>query len=327
MKKILLIRFSSIGDIVLTSPVIRCIKRQIPDAELHFATKEVYLQLIANNPYIDRIHIFCESMNEIIPQLQKENFYHVVDLHKNIRSLMLRSKLKKPTTSYPKLSLQKWLMVNFRINLLPNLHIVDRYFKAVSSLGVKNDGMGLEYYINPYDEVFPDQVPAEFRSGYVGFAIGGKNQTKMLPLEKIIAICQKINKPVILLGGIEDREKGEKVVMELGQRVFNACGLFNLNQSVYLIKQAEMIIAHDTGLMHIAAALKKKIISVWGNTIPGLGMFPYFPERLKENYSVFEVKNLSCRPCSKLGYNVCPAGHFKCMLLQDEEAIATKANS
>ena len=142
--------------------------------------------------------------------------------------------------------------------------------------------------------------------------IGAKFNTKAYPEEKIIEVCRKIENPVVLLGGPEDAEMGERIKKEVGEKVYNSCGKFNLNQSASLVKQADKIITNDTGLMHVAAAFKKEIISLWGNTIPEFGMYPYMPGN--ENQSrIFEVKNLSCRPCSKIGFQKCPKGHFRCM--------------
>jgi ADP-heptose:LPS heptosyltransferase len=159
-------------------------------------------------------------------------------------------------------------------------------------------------------------LPENHQKGYIGFVIGAKHFTKQLPVEKIISICKKINKPIILLGGKEDAARAEMIENAVGKNIFNACGKYNLNQSASLIKQATKVITHDTGLMHIAAAFKKEIISVWGNTVPAFGFTPYLPD---PNSRMVEVKNLSCRPCSKIGYDKCPKGHFKCMMEIDEK--------
>ena len=226
--------------------------------------------------------------------------------------------------SFHKLNFEKWLVVNFKINKLPNIHIVDRYFETVKTLGIKNDGRGLDYFIPEKEDVDIKTLPTSFHNNYIGFVIGAKYSTKQLPNEKIISICKKINQPVILLGGKEDVEKGNRIVSSLKSQatslIFNACGKYNLNQSASLVKQAKKIITHDTGLMHIAAAFKKEIVSVWGNTIPEFGMYPYYGESQISSLKA-QVLNLSCRPCSKLGYSKCPKGHFKCMNEINEEEI------
>ena len=314
-KKILIIRFSSIGDIVLTTPVIRCIKQQLKDVEVHYLTKKSFSEILQNNTYVDKLHTIENDVSEIIPVLQKENYDCIIDLHNNLRSAQVKILLKKPSYSFKKLNLQKWLFVNFKWNLLSKIHIVDRYMEATRQLGIKNDNKGLDYFIPGKDEVDLSALPIIHQGGYIGFVIGAKHFTKQLPTDKIISICKKINFPMVLLGGKEDETKGENIKTAVGEKIYNACGKYNLNQSASLIKQAQKIITHDTGLMHIAAAFKKEIISVWGNTVPEFGMSPYLPD---PGSKIIEIKNLSCRPCSKLGYAKCPKGHFKCMNLIDE---------
>ena len=308
--KILIIRFSSIGDIVLTTPVIRCIKQQIKDVEVHFLCKTSFRSILQSNPYIDKIHSIDKNISEVISQLKSENFSFIVDLHNNLRSTLVKIHLRKPSSSFNKLNFEKWLLVNFKINMLPKNHIVDRYIQSVGKLGIVNDGKGLDYFIPLPDEIDLSTFSPSHQHGYIAFVIGAKHFTKQLPEEKIISICQKINMPLILLGGKEDQAKGEIIKKAIGEKAINACGNYNLHQSASLIKQAQKVISHDTGLMHIAAAFKKEIISIWGNTIPAFGMHPYLSD---SKSSILEVKGLSCRPCSKIGYDKCPKGHFKCM--------------
>jgi ADP-heptose:LPS heptosyltransferase len=314
--KILIIRFSSIGDIILTTPVIRCIKQQMPNAEIHYITKKGFKGILENNPYIHKIHVVEKDVHEIASELKKENFQFVVDLHNNIRSTQLKVALRKPAFTFKKLNFKKWLLVNFKINKMPAVHVVDRYLQTIEPLGVKNDNKGLDYFIPEKDVVPIESLPTTHQQGYIGFVIGAKHFTKQLPVEKIISICKKLNQPIVLLGGKEDAERGNVIERAVGTMIYNACGKYNLNQSASLVKQATKIITHDTGLMHIAAAFKKEIISVWGNTVPDFGFTPYLPGKKSK---MVEVKNLSCRPCSKIGYDKCPKGHFKCMMEIDEK--------
>lgn len=324
MKKILLIRFSSIGDIVLTTPVIRCLKNQL-HVELHILTRKNNHHLFTNNPYVDQIYSYENSLSEVIPRLKKEAYDHVVDLHKNLRSFRVRLALMRPASSFPKLNVKKYLLVRFKINRMPDIHIVDRYFEAVKPLGISNDGKGLDYFIPEQDCLQLADLPEPFRKGFVAVVIGGKHTTKVLPASKVISVCQKVSCPVILLGGQEDAETGSLIVDALGNRAWNSCGLLNLHQSASVLRLAKSVLTNDTGLMHIAAAFKKPIVSVWGNTLPELGMYPYLPA--KEAPSVIiENKKLDCRPCSKIGFNQCPKGHFKCMLDLDEQKIAEAIN-
>ena len=225
--------------------------------------------------------------------------------------------------SFEKLNWQKWLLVHFKINRLPEKHIVGRYLETLTIFDVQNDNEGLDFFIPPSFLDTSKSLPEPYCNGYIGIVIGAKHATKQLPVEQLILLCKKISHPVVLLGGFEDKEIGEQVLQNSSTQVFNACGMFNLLQSAALVKDAKLIISHDTGLMHIAAAFKKNILSIWGNTVPQFGMYPYMPANQQQ---IFEVNNLPCRPCSKIGYKHCPKKHFSCMKLQDVTAIAQKAN-
>lgn len=331
MPKFLIVRFSSIGDIVLTSPVIRCIKRQIPDAEVHFLTKSSFSAVLAGNPYIDKLHLTEKDSSALVDLLKKERFDMLIDLHHNARTWFLKRKLGIPSASFHKLNLEKWLMVNFKVNRLPEKHIVDRYLDTVSGLGVRNDGEGLDFFIaEDSDKIFSSIAPAH-KENFIAFVIGAKHATKRLPPEKIIGICRKIKRPLILLGGTEDRERGELIARESGGHVLSLCGKTSLHESAAVIRASSLVITHDTGLMHIAAALQKKIISVWGNTIPGFGMYPYYglknggPEQGLQ--TVVEKNGLSCRPCSKIGFEKCPKGHLNCLNMIEDAEILKRVDS
>lgn len=307
----MVIRFSSIGDIVLTTPILRCIKQQLKDVELHFITKQQFISVIENNPYVDKFHTINQSLAQIIPQLKKENYDYIIDLHHNARTLKLKLALGKKSFSFNKLNWEKFLIVNFKKNKLPQKHIVDRYFEAAANIGVKNDGKGLDYYIDEKDEIdIVSSLPAMFHNDYNALVVGGSYFTKQIPVNKLKEICATSSLPLILLGGTDDATSAEQVYQLNKNKVLNLCGKLNLNQSASIIQQANKVITSDTGLMHIAAAYKKDIISLWGNTIPEFGMGPYLAGK---NSQILEVTNLSCRPCSKLGYKKCPKGHFKCM--------------
>lgn len=309
--KILVVRFSSIGDIVLTTPILRCIKKQLKDVELHYITKENFISVIENNIYVDKFFTIKNSVSEVISLLKKENYDYIIDLHHNARTLKLKAALGKKSFSYNKLNWEKFLIVNFKTNKLPQKHIVDRYLETVEAIGVKNDNNGLDYFIHKKDAIdIPSYLPELFHKEYHVLVVGGSYFTKQIPVNKLNEICSKSTLPLVLLGGKEDTVIAEQVYQLNKNTTINLCGKLNLNQSASIIQQSQKVITSDTGLMHIAAAFKKDIISLWGNTIPEFGMGPYLAGM---NSQILEVKNLSCRPCSKLGYKKCPKGHFKCM--------------
>jgi len=324
--KFLIIRFSSIGDIVLTTPVVRCVKKQVLTAEVHYLTKHSFQKIVEPNPYIDKIHYLQHDLDELIRQLKKEDFDYVIDLHHNLRTLKIKKALAKKSFCFNKLNIKKWIYTNFKWNTLPEIHIVDRYLETVRPFGVINDGAGLDYFIAEQDKIKETDIPVSHHAGYIGVVIGAAHETKKLPVDRLLQLCSSIQHPIILLGGKEDRENGIKIATADPVKIYNACGQFNLNESADLINRAKLIITHDTGLMHIAAAFKKPVISIWGNTVPSFGMYPYYGNESTNSsyFDIFQVNGLQCRPCSKIGYRKCPRGHFKCMKKQDINELVKK---
>lgn len=311
-KKILILRFSSIGDIVLTTPVMRCIARQMPDAEIHYLTKPQYKSILAHNPYIHQIHLLDKHPVLKAAELKSHNFDLILDLHNNLRTAMIKAVMGVQAYSFPKLNYEKFLKVNLGIDLMPDVHIVDRYLQTCLPLGIHNDGEGLDYFIPEVERITEFEGLPLQQGSYYTWAIGAQHFTKRLPNERIVHLAQQLDLPVVLLGGKEDMENAALIQKQLGPNAYNACGKLTLNQSAWVVAQSKQLYTNDTGLMHIAAALKVPVISFWGNTIPAFGMTPYYgkyevPVRIIENNS------LNCRPCSKIGFNACPKKHFNCM--------------
>jgi len=324
MVKFLVVRFSSIGDIVLTTPVIRHLKKQVEDAEIHYLTKKAYAPLLKANPYIDHIHSFDGNIRSCIEKLKEEKIDYIIDLHHNARSARIKFGLKRMDFTVHKLNWLKWLYVSFKIDRLPDKHIVDRYLETIDAFISERDAQGLDHFIPEEEELRPNSLPKEYQKGFIGLSIGAQHSTKMLPVELLIQLCSYLNHPVIILGGPGDQATGEAIVAALPDKyILNACGHYSIHQSASLVRMSEVLITHDTGLMHIGAAFKKKIISVWGNTVPRFGMFPY---RSDSGSVQFEVKELSCRPCSKIGHKNCPKKHFRCMMDQDLKGMAEVAH-
>ena len=318
--KILIIRFSSIGDIVLTSPIIRCVKKQIANAEVHYLTKNSYSSLITNNPYVDKIHTLNDNnFSRLVADLKNENYDLVIDLHKNIRTLKIKRAIKSKWLSFNKLNLKKWLFVNFKIDLLPESHIIDRYLDGLKSINIKNDNLGVEYY-------FPNQISLDLnqynihKNQYVVISLGATYYTKQIPNNIILSLIKRLNDtPIVLIGaGETDVEKANHIISNTHhKKLINLCNLLSIDESAYMIKNAKTIITGDTGMMHIASCFDLRIVTLWGNTHPKFGMYANVQTEQVQNYLI----NLSCHPCSKLGSDNCPRGHFNCMNMQDTEKI------
>jgi ADP-heptose:LPS heptosyltransferase len=329
LPKILVIRFSSIGDIVLASPVFRCIKKQLPGAELHFVTKQSFQLVTSTNPYIDKFFYLDKDLPGLIEELKKEDYDYVIDLHKNFRSFKIKRALKKKSYTIRKLSAEKFLLTKLNIDIMPDIHITQRSLDTVAPLGVHDDGLGLDYFIPGKDIVKETDLPHSHLAGFVALVIGASYNTKKLPIHKLQELCKKLEYPVILLGGKEDRTAGEAIASVDDIKVYNACGKFNLNESADLVRQSKLVISHDTGLQYIACAFKKPLLAIWGATSPDLDVEPYYGSQFMDQQTVPIYENislaLSCQPCSKYGTAKCPLEHFNCMEKQDINAIVEKA--
>lgn len=318
--KVLIIRLSSIGDIVLTSPIIRCVKKQLSNPDIHFLTKENFSSLIINNPHVNKVQrLKNNDLKGLIIDLKKEKYDIVIDLHKNIRTLRIKRALKAKWYSFNKLNFKKWLFVNFKIDLLPNIHIIDRYFEGLKSLHISNDNLGVEYHI-------PNQIQVDLdsynliKNQYYVISLGATYLTKQIPNDILLSLFKRLNNiPMVLIGaGDKDTKKANFIMNNSNHKnIINLCNKLTIDDSAYIIKYSKTIITGDTGMMHIASCFDVDIITLWGNTHPKLGMHAYVSKEKVQNHLV----DLACHPCSKLGSEKCPRGHFDCMNMQDTEKI------
>lgn len=305
--KILVVRLSSIGDILLTTPVIRCLQKQTTNTEIHFLTKNIYKDIYSHNPYIDKLWTVEKSPKEILEKLMRENFDFLIDLHKNFRSLWLKANLPVEFSSFPKNNFKKIVMIKTK-RRKPLQNVALRYFHAAKYFNISYDGEGLDFFF-PSIFHFNYYLPQKF----IAFAIGGTYFTKKYPTEYIVEFCKISPLPVIILGGDSEKKEGEYISEKVGDKVINFCGNLSITESAYVLDNAQLVISNDTGMMHLAAALHKSMISIWGNTVPEFGMYPFYPIDLDIVHKYFQNDNVSCRPCSKLGFDECPKKHFDCM--------------
>jgi ADP-heptose:LPS heptosyltransferase len=323
--KALVICGESLGEVVFSTPVIRAMKVELDDIHLHglFPTEVAYAA--KENPYLDVIHTQDGSFWKSVSNLRREKFDIVVNLRHDWRSKWLTFFLLTRTYSPPSTRWKQWLMVNLKINQLTNVHYVEKLILALKPLGIKGDELGLDFFIPEKDKVTMEWLPAEFRKGFVVFCISAPYSTRKLPVDRMIELCDRINKPVILLGTGSDEAIGEVIntffarglsvvweqgLLELNKKtvVYNACGKFNYNQMASLIKQSSAVFTFDNDFVPIASAFRKEVFALWGNTILLFGKYPY-----RTKFTILESNSVSCRPCSSNGFEKCPKGHFKCM--------------
>lgn len=322
--KFLLLSFSSLSDVIFLTPVFRALKVQTEDAEVHLATTTVLKNAILENPYLDKIHTVEQNLWETSLQLNKERYDFVLDFENNFRTLAICLVCNTKAIRLKKLRWHYWVMVNLKINSLPNKHLTERFFGVIERLNIKPDDLGLDYFIPEPDKVPWEWLPETHHQNFVTVIICAPYNTRKLTTNRLIELCDKINKPIILLGMQKDVNEGNTVeaffkklnedyeggLKELNKKtiIFNACGKFNFNQIASIIKKAQHVFTYDNDFVAIASAFKRNTFVMLGNTTLSFGRYPY-----KTKFTILENNKISCRPCSSKGYNHCPKGHFNCM--------------
>ncbi len=327
--KILVVRLSAMGDLVVTTPILRVLHEQL-GSEVHLVTKAAFAPIVAHVPYISKLHLWSEG---IVPALRSEGYDLVVDLHGSIRSHLLRIRLGVQTIGFRKRNVEK-LLLSRGVDLLGTQHLVDRYFAALRPAGVVDDGRGLDYFPTAEETAAAQAHTGDFSEDYIAIVLGATHFTKRMPAELVAEVILRLGRPIVLLGGQDVLQLAAEVLTKVASRsgsgpggearVLDLCGALPLRHSIAVLAKAEAVIAGDTGLMHVAAALRKRMVVVWGNTAPSIGMYPYYPAGPQRMYRSAEVLGLGCRPCSRIGYAACPLGHFKCMREQRAGQIVSQ---
>ena len=319
-QKILIIRLSSIGDILLTSPLIRLLRRRFPSAEIDYCVKERYAELLTPHPYLRRLLTLRRdgrwAMFRLRRQIKAENYSLVVDVHRNLRSLLLRDG-RAHTVTYPKFRWKRWLLVRLGINRYNGIYpVYQRYLSGLTRWQIQDDGLGLDFFLTDEEKEFSrtwlanQQLGAETRR--IGFAIGAGHATKRWPIEYFMDLARLLQArspvKIFLFGGKQDQPSAAEIVKALGSLAVDLCGQFSLRRSAALLAEMDLMVANDTGLMHLAIALKVKTVAIFGCTTAELGFFP-----VASFSRVVQHSHLSCRPCSHVGWPHCPRIHFRCM--------------
>ncbi len=301
--KVLVIRLSSMGDIILTTPVLRALQSQLAgQIEIHYVCKKRFAGLLEANPRIQRIHCFEQTVQEILPALEHEHFDYIIDLHRNIRSAVIKRRLKTLSFTFDKLNFKKWLLVHLGLNVMPKVHVVDRYLHTLKAFGVQDDGQGLEYYIPDGQGLSAADLTELPNQPFMAVVIGGAHAGKRPSPHTWVQWLRTVQQPIVLIGGKEDLADANNITALVS--CTNWVGKLSVHQSADVVSRAEVVVTGDTGMMHIAAAFGRKIISIWGCTTPSLGMSPY---RAHPDSIMLEPVGRKRRPCSKLG-NRCKYG-------------------
>lgn len=305
-KKILVVRLSSLGDILLTTPLIRSLKNENLQTEIHFLLRDEYKNVLSNNPYISRL-LTLKRQYPILKtkRMLAENDYGlVIDLQNNFRSENLTTGLSCPKVKFKKLRWQKFLLVKFKINKLKDAGTIpERYAGTVNDLTLDNEGL----------DIFTNKKPSEKITGFnnlIGFCPGSRHFTKMWPKEYYIELGNMLiagGNKIVIFGGKADMKICEEISTGVSESI-NLCNHDDILQTAADMKLCNTIVCNDSGLMHTACAVKVPVAVIFGSTVKEFGFSPYNSKNL-----VLENKSLSCRPCSHIGRSSCPKHHFNCM--------------
>lgn len=314
---------------VLCAPAIHLLRHHLgQDAEIHFLTKAAFAPLLASNPKLSRIHSLQADFSQTIQEMRAEQFDYVIDLHQNLRSLRILLALRKPFSMFDKLSFRRWLFTKLRFRNLAIPHVCERYVEAAKKclqylyIPLRTDFVAeLDFFLSEAAVRRAGQIDFPFEGSYA-VVLGATHATKKWLPAYFVETINRIGLPVVLLGGKAERKEADEILSALKVPFFDAVGGFDLQTSAAILSRSRFVLTHDTGFMHIAAAFRKPIFTLWGSTAPSLGFAPYRTQHIS-----LELQNLACHPCSKMGTASCPQGHFNCMRQLSPDMVSTALNA
>lgn len=303
-KNILVCRLSSLGDILLTTPVLRAIKQKYSDAKIDYLIKEEFAEVLMYNPNINKLIVYTKNQHSQIKDQLNEKYDLLIDLQNNFRSRNLTNNAAEKIFRFTKPSIRKYLLVNFKINLFPDIiPIPHRYAASIDNLKLDNEG--LELHIPELINGFLNKD-----SNYIGICPGSKHYTKRWPEYYYIELGKLLierGRSIVIFGGAEDSMICKRINEGIPESI-NLCNKNLLLETAADMKKCKLIICNDSGLMHTASAVGVPIVTIFGSSVKEFGFIPY-----NINNVILENKSLSCRPCSHVGLAKCPKRHFKCM--------------
>lgn len=320
--RFLIIRFSSIGDVILTTPLVRCLRAKYPESQIDFLVKKEFSIVLSQNPHLNTIISFDknagkEELKRIRTLVKQNSYTHIFDIQKNFRSVYITSGSGAIVTGFSKKLLDRDLLIRFGINNYKEIKPVFlRYFESVASLDVTYDNIGTEVFpsrieFETMEEILkqnglPDGIPI------LAIAPGAQWENKRWPTSGYASAADDFSNNIgtyaVLIGGPGDVEICRQVQLQMNQPSINLAGKLSLMGSAALLGKSAMVFTNDTGMLHMAQAMKAPVVAVFGPTTRELGFFP-----LPGNSRVAEI-NISCRPCTQKGLHSCPKKHFRCMM-------------
>lgn len=314
-RKILIVRLSSLGDILLTTPLISEIKLNYPQVEIDFLLKPHYADVYKFNSHVSHLMLYEKSNLKSLKKLIKENHYDaVVDLQNNLRTKLLLCFLSVPKLKFKKPSLKKFLLVKFKKNYFKEIVPIPQMYANTLNLKLSKE-QSLELFNKD------GKVENSSQNNVIGFCPGSKHFTKTWLEEYFVELGNILTEKgykIYLFGGSIEKDKCKL----LSERIKNSSDFSNENDlltTAELMKKCKLIVSNDSALMHLASAIKIPIVAIFGSSVKEFGFEPF-----NVKHEIMEVKNLDCRPCSHVGRNICPKGHFKCMIEIKPEMVFEK---
>ena len=316
IKRVLVIRFNSIGDLILCSPVIRQLNKS--GYEVDFLVKENYKYIVKDNPCISKLITYQGNFWECLKILRSRRYDHIIDLHNNLRSRLFTAALLKPVSRFQKKPLEDFLLTRFSNFRTQRKHVVFRFLETLKPLISEiPESPKLEYH-----GLGDLPVGFELPDDYVAVSIASAFATKDIPEDHLLKVFNSLPHQFVLLGSMKDLPLADRLIAQASNaNVFSAVSILNLHQTASVIEKASVLLTGDSGLMHMASALGTATVSVFGSTHPILGYTAFHKPEIQD--SIIQNNVLNCRPCTKQGRNGCPKGHFKCMRdISVEELLA-----
>ena len=308
--KILIIRLSSIGDIVLATPLVRCLRTAVPSVQIDFLVKKKYSEILSANPYISNLIFFENNIFETAKRIKKEKYDFILDIHNNFRTFLLTLFSGAKILRYKNYMFRRFFLAEFGLNFYKErerIPVFQRYLKTAEPLGILYDNKGLDFFIDKNAENKFEQVRINQCIGICPVAVW---KTKRWLKQNFVDLAKKIldkqDCEILIFGGKNDFDYCENIKIQIGPKAKNLCGL-SLKETAVALRKCKQLLTNDTGLMHIAEALKIPTISIFGPTVEEFGFYP------QSEKSKIISKNYFCKPCSTKGSSKCPVGDFRCM--------------
>lgn len=313
--RFLLILPAPLNKFILATNLIRAISQQVHKSKVYCLALDSYLPLLKLNPYIEDVFSYTIKNKSISNKLTETVYDYIIDFQKSSLSMAIKKKTKTLSFDLKNPEFKKWFYIKFKrgnrktTNFLKANRFIDAAYDMLRVFDLKPDGLGSEVYDKKGGNEYLKYLPNQFRDGYIVFAIDAESKTNKIPNRELITLLKSINKPIVLVGSDKVTEEAKLIHYVCKDKIFDSTGQIDFDFVIPLLKNAELVMGYNNDLLHLSAALNKKIISIWGSNIPEVDDGPI----ARNHHEIVQVLNLKCRPCAIYGRKSCPKKHFNCI--------------